>query len=307
MIDGLTVINLKKGSTVLPHGGEVFSLCTCQRTIIIGLGLTPIKYIDHTQNLSKIYQGKDGYQFLLETILGLQSEVLAEYEVVNQFKDAYQNYNLSSDKNTHIISILEKLFKDQKRVRTDHLMEVGQLSYAGIARKLIHGNINTKNILVLGSGKLAVDTINLLKKKYNITISARNSEKVEALKAEHNLEVIPWLAIDQYAKFSCIVNTIGADQVLLDETFFTHWHSHNFLTPTKLFIDLGSPSVLKTSLNKKDGVLRLEDIFEESLKLGKEKMEKVENAKMAIVQLSQERHQSFTMSFPFGWEELQFA
>lgn len=307
MIDGLTVANLKKGSNILPHGGEAFSLCTCQRTILVGLGGTPIKFIEQTNSVSKIYHGKEAYQFLLETISGLQSEVVAEYEVVNQFKDAYQEYVNFGDKNSHIISILEKLFKDQKKIRTEHLMELGQLTYAGITRKLIHSQTSSEKVLILGSGNLSIDLINLLKKKYTVYLSARNSEKLAEIKKEHDISTIDWLDFDAYKSFPYIVNTIGADSILLDENFFETWHSHNFLTPAKLFVDLGSPSVIHTSLTRNEGVLRLEDIFQESVKLSREKMEKVENAKMAIRKLSDERHQNFSMSFPFGWEELQFA
>jgi hypothetical protein len=36
-------------------------------------------------------------------------------------------------------------------------------------------------------------------------------------------------------------------------------------------------------------------------------MEKVENAKIAVKELTTKRHERFTMTIPFGWEELQFA
>lgn len=307
MIDGLTVANLKKGSKILPHGGEVFSLSTCQRTIIVGLGTMPIRYIEKANHVDKIFHGKDAYQFLLETILGLQSEVVAEYEVVNQFKDAYQKYVDHCDKNSHIITIIEKLFKDQKKIRTEHLSELGQLSYAGIARKIIHVNSIDNKVLIIGSGNLSIDAINLLKKKFEVYITARNSEKAEAIAKEHHLKTVKWLDLNAYSMFLNIVNTIGTDSILFDQNFFNLWNQNNNSTPTKLFIDLGSPSVINTSLKKSDGVYRLEDIFEESLKLNREKMEKVTTAKKAVLTLTHDRHQSFSMSLPFGWEELQFA
>lgn len=57
----------------------------------------------------------------------------------------------------------------------------------------------------------------------------------------------------------------------------------------KLFIDLGSPSVIETNLTERDGVLRLEDIFRQSAKLNIEKMEKVNKAKNTILLLAQKR------------------
>lgn len=308
MIEGLTIANLKPGSDPLPHDGEVFSLKTCQRTLIVGYGMNPIRYIDRTDHIKAILNDKEAYAFLLETILGLQSEVVAEYEVVNQFRDAYQQYLKLQYRNGHLVSLLEKLFKDQKSIRTDHLMELGQLTYAGIARKLIHQNAANNRVLILGSGNLAVDLINLLKKKYKIFISARNQEKAQELASNHDLQIVPWMDRAQYAEFDYVVNTIGTHEILLDDNnFFNLWQSKNLLTPTKLMIDLGSPSVISTSLTKEDGVFRLEDIFSESAKLNREKMEKVENAKIAVKELTAKRHERFSMTIPFGWEELQFA
>lgn len=307
MLEGLTLINLRKGTAPLENNGEVFCLKTCQRTLILGFGTTPFRFVENTESILKVYTSIEAYQFLLETMLGLQSEVLAEYEVVNQFKDAYQKYVNSTDRNGHIIGILEKVFKDQKKIRTNYLNELGQLSYAGIARKIIHTTAHQNEVLILGSGKLSIDLINLLKKKFKISISARNCEKVTTIAMEHGLTIVPWMDLECYQKYAYIVNTIGSDEILLDENFFDLWHQQNNATPTKLFIDLGSPSVIKTNYTLKDGIYRLEDIFQESLKLNREKMEKVENAKQAAHQLARERHERFSLAIPFGWEELQFA
>lgn len=308
MIEGLTIANLKPGTSPLTHDGEVFSLKTCQRTLIIGYGMNPIRYIDRTDQIKTIFNDKEAYTFLLETILGLQSEVIAEYEIVNQFRDAYQQYLKLHNRNGHLVTLIEKLFKDQKSIRSNHLMELGQLSYAGIARKLIHQNAANNRVLILGSGNLSLDLINLLKKKFQIYISARNQDKALEMAKNHDLLIIPWMDRAQYAEFDYIVNTVGTHEILLDDNnFFNLWQSKNLLTPTKLFIDLGSPSVINSSFNKEDGVFRLEDIFSESAKLNREKMEKVENAKIAVKELAAKRHERFTMTIPFGWEELQFA
>ncbi len=307
MIDSLTVINLKPKTKIEEISGEAFLLSTCQRTILLGLGHAPIKYVPNTDDVIKVFHGKSAYKFILETILGLHSNVLAEYEIVAQFKNAYQEYVKKIDRNGHLITILEKVFKDHKKIRTEHLSEIGQLSYAGIARKIIHNLSDNDQVLILGSGQLAIDLINLLKKKYEVHISARNTEVVSNLAFEHNIKVMPFKDFNTYKSYRYIVNTIGADEVILDQTFFSNWHNDHKLTSKKLFIDLGSPSVIQTDLDINQGVFRLEDIFRESLKLSREKMEKVESAKLAVHTLTEERQLKFSVSIPFGWEELQFA
>lgn len=305
MIDKLTVINLKAGAKILPSNGEVFVLKTCQRSLIIGFGHLPYYYIENHESIQEIFTGCKASVFLLETICGLQSAVLAEYEVVNQFRDAYQAYAALPEKNCHILQVMEKLFQDSKKVRTEHLMEIGQLTYAGIARKLIHKSGAAQNVLIIGSGVLAEDLIKLLKKKTRIFISARNAEKVAELAATYELTIIPFRENSTYEMFPLIVNTVGTNEVLFDADFFDRWrHLH---IPNQLFIDLGSPSAIETSLTEAQGVIRLEDIFKQSAQLNAEKTEKVHNAKAAIGLLVQTRRSHFTINYPFGWEELQFA
>lgn len=317
MIDGLTVINLKAEASVRPTNGEVFVLKTCQRTLVLGFGQLPFYHLDNQNDIREMFTGDHAYIFLLETICGLKSEVLAEYEVVGQFKEAYQEYAQLPFKKNHILTIIEKLFQDSKKIRTEHLTEIGQLSYAGIARKLIYSRMNEGDVLVVGSGTLSVDLIKLLKKKHRVFVTARNAEKLEALVMEHSVEVLPWLDYTSYKKFDSIVNTIGTSEMtLFDHSFFEEWlegqiktsdSSLTNVSDSKLFIDLGSPSVINTHFKESAGVLRLEDIFQQSAKMNIEKMEKIRCAKESIVRLCENRKKSFSMSHPFGWEELQLA
>jgi len=309
MIDHLTVINLKADSKIRSGNGEVFVLKTCQRTLVLGFGQLPFYHLEDQNDIREMFTANHAYIFLLETICGLKSEVLAEYEIVGQFKDAYHNYSQLPFKKTNITSLLEKLFKDQKKIRTDHLREIGQLSYAGIARKLVHSKKCESDVLVIGSGSLSQDVIKLLKKKHKVFISARNSDKVQQLANEHSLEVIEWKNVDTYQKFDSIINTIGAHEILFDDAFFTNWKNSSLINDrdSKLFIDLGSPSVIKTELKEPDGVYRLEDIFRQSAQMNIEKMEKIRCAKDSIVKLCEIRRLNASLNHPFSWEELQFA
>jgi glutamyl-tRNA reductase len=305
MIDGLTVINLKAESSVRASNGEVFVLKTCQRTLILGYGQLPFYHLEDQNDIRDMFNGDQAYIFLLETICGLKSEVLAEYEVVGQFKEAYQEYANLPFRNTNTLTLLEKLFQDSKKIRTEHLSEIGQLSYAGIARKLVHSRMSEGDVLIVGSGTLAVDLIKLLKKKHRVFLTARNLDKASELCMTHSIDMISWLDYETYKKFDSIVNTVGCNDILFDDDFFQS--SHVNARDSKLFIDLGSPSVIKTHLSESDGVLRLEDIFRQSAKMNIEKMEKIRCAKESIVRLCENRRKSFSMSHPFGWEELQLA
>jgi glutamyl-tRNA reductase len=264
MIEKLTLLNLGPNILTASNSGEVFILKTCQRTIVLGFDQSPTSYLVENNDPFEKYDGPSAYKFLLETICGLKSEVLAEYE------------------------LFEKIFKDSKHIRTNALKDIGQLSYAGIARKLIYSKKPNAEVLILGSGSLAEDLIKLLKKKHPLYIYARNDKRVQELAHRHSINVLPWGNAKELVKFKYLANTIGHEDVLFDESFFNSWKESH--PDSGLFIDLGSPSVIRTEMDKEDGVVRLQDIFKKSAMLNTEKLKKVNFAYELIDKLT---HLSF--------------
>jgi glutamyl-tRNA reductase len=286
--------------------GEVFSLQTCQRSLYLGFDESVLRQKFNICEKSELYSGEDAYLFLLETICGLKSQVLAENEIVSQFKRAYGDYLKSGQRNSHLMNILEKLLGDGKKIRTQYLMQIGQQTYAGITRKILTQTSDNREVLILGSGQLAEDVIKLLKKRYSIQIAARNSERVIEICRLHQTTTHPWCSEpNSYAHFPLIINTIGADETYFEDSFFANWSNLN--PEDRLFIDLGSPSMLKTTYQPENGVIQLDHVFEHGRNLDKEKLEKVAKARTAIQELIEKRRKSFNSNLPHGWEELQFA
>ena len=308
MISGLKVINLPSGTQVpTPNCGELFILETCQRTLVLGFNFVPFHHLGESINEMTTYVGEAAYSYLLETICGLKSKLLCENEITSQFKKSYSKYLSNDVKNSQIMSILEKLFKDAKQIRTTFLKEIGQQTYAGITRKLLTQKVLSGKVLITGSGALAEDLIKLLSRRFEIVITARSGNKVKELKEKYpkiDIQSISWEDKDSWNEFPYILNTIGTDSVLFNHKFFTKWTKSN---EEVLFVDLGSPSVLETSNSVEQSVYRLDDIFNYGESLNIKRQQKVEKAQEAIEELVTKRKNSFALSFPFGWEELQFA
>lgn len=320
MLDSLKVLNLQAGTRLKEtERGDVFILKTCQRTLVLGFHMAPLYRLqENNENTSEFetYHGEDAYQFLLETISGLKSQVLGEYEIVGQFKKAYQEYLQLPFKQNQIIQIMEKLFKDSKEIRTKFLMEIGQLSYAGIARKLLHRDLNLNStqetsetpILITGTGELAEDLIKLLKKKNRLIVSGRNTDRLHQLKELYDVEILSWEKQNEFFHYPYIVNTIGTETILFNNDFFISWvNAHSIAKNNqRLFIDLGSPSALDvpTHLGNHSelGLLKLEDIFKESAKLTHEKMEKIQKAQAHIRSIVQKRRHTFMLTHARVWE-----
>jgi glutamyl-tRNA reductase len=306
MFNKLTLINLPPNSEVkVPEFGEVFVLETCQRTIILGYNDLPFNFLVNRESEARIFSGSDAYRFLLETICGLKSRVVGESEIVGQFKAGHQRYTNSCNRSPFVCNVLEKLFKDSKKVRTDHLLEVGQNSYSGITKKLIEKRYKSGKVLILGSGALAFSLVKMLRKKHEVYISARNNGKVDQLCMQFGVEKIEWKNRESYQGFDVVVNTIGASITLLDQSFFSAWQADH--SGRGIFVDLGSPSPISTVFGTVDGVYHLDDILDLGAMLDSEKRARVTEALEKITLLTENRMVNFNFNVPFGWGELKFA
>jgi glutamyl-tRNA reductase len=284
MLNRLYLWNFPAGPHVdLTTHSHSFVLKTCQRTIVLS-------YVDRPFSTTPLplhekAEGAEAYLYLLETICGLKSKLIGENEIVGQFKEAYKNFTLHPDRDSRLMLILEKLFKDAKEIRTQHLIGIGQKTYAHLTRKHFSGKIKQSPILILGSGQLAEDLINQFKKRQTIYLSARNSGRAEELAQQHKIELLPWREIN-WLEHAFIANTIGFEGTLLDENFFQAWkHRHT----QRLLVDLGSPSAVQTTLTRQEGLIRLEDIFEEGALMEDQKRARIQQARKALLDIVDQR------------------
>ena len=304
MLTGLKLWNMSSG-TLPPEDSlnHAFILRTCQRTLVLSFGNF---FVEESELPShELVTGSDAYLFLLETICGLKSKLIGENEIVGQFKEAYQIYAASTLKDTKLLHVLEKLFKDAKDIRTQYLIGISQKTYASLTRRHIIQKARAQHVVVIGSGAMAEDLINQFKKKAKVSICARNSERVNELAKIHSLEVIPWEDRATLVNSPFIANTIGTKTILFNEEFFTSWSQHS----QKLFVDLGSPSSIQTSLDLSGGVVRLDDIFREGAIVEEQKHAQINLAKEAMVEITQKRKALFEEKFSKSKELLapQFA
>lgn len=270
---------------------NAFVLKTCQRTLVLAFNHYP--FHNDTLPEHQLCTGQDAYLFLLETICGLKSKLIGENEIVGQFKDAYKIYTASTLKDTKLLLILEKLFKDAKDIRTQYLIGISQKTYASLTRRHLIQRMKARHIVVVGSGALAEDLINQFKKKAVVSICARNTERVADLAKTHQLNVIPWENRDQLKDMPFIANTVGHTSVIFDEAFFESWKTQE----NCLFVDLGSPSSISTSLTLLEGVVRLTDIFDEGAIVEGQKQAQIALARAAMISLTMKRKSLFEEKF----------
>lgn len=321
MLTGLKLVNFapcETSETLLKESshGQVFIMRTCQRTLVVGFNDLPERVLNTLAQKAvgkdvaepEFYRGLEGYQFLLETICGLKSRILGENEIVHQFKEAYLEFMATPRPNRLVQNLLEKLFKDAKDIRSRHLKNIGLQTYAGITRKLLIERVRAhQNVLIFGSGDLAEDILKISEKRFQFTLCARNSERLQQLRKKFDFEILPWEERNRGLELGVLVNTIGTSNEVFSKEALKNIEERKI--SHKLIIDLAAPSPLKfsPSFNETKSYFNLEDIFQHGERLNQEKHLKVESATKAIKEMTQHRHHNFTLHLPFGWDELQFA
>ena len=289
------------------HGKDFFHLTTCQRTLYLGFSFIPHSTLQNFQGQTEIFVGSHAYKFLLETICGLRSKIIGENEIVSQFKSSFSEYLGRKNRNPQLIRVLEKILQDSKRVRTKHLSRVGQQSYAGITRQLLEKKNASKKALILGNGALSQSVVKLLKKRFDLYVTGRNPKKIELFQKINDIKPIKWLDFSSWSRFQFIINTIGAKETLIDDTFFHQWVKNHPEVKMRQFVDLGTPSVLNTSLKSEHGVAKLNDIFKTGDIMEQEKKFKVGLAKIAIEELTNLRMTTLCIKEMPGFKEQKFA
>jgi len=187
---------------------EMFVLSTCNRTEIYGLAELPSSLVhllcsetEGDENtftrLAYIKKGYDAAEHLFRVAAGLDSQILGDYEIVGQIKQAVK----FSRENGFIGAFLDRLvgcvLQSSKAIKNETALSGGTVSVSFAAVQFIRekmGDVKGKKILLLGVGKIGRNTcknlVDYLETR-NITLINRTEEKAVALAKELGLAFAP--------------------------------------------------------------------------------------------------------------------
>jgi glutamyl-tRNA reductase len=236
----------------------LFILSTCNRTEIYGFADDASQLIDLlcTQTIGSAVtftqlayckQGDGAVTHLFNVGGGLDSQILGDYEIVGQLKQA-----VKFAKEHHFINcFLERLFNSvlqaSKSIKSDTALSGGTVSVSYAAVQYIKENIQVtshKKILLIGTGKIGRNTCKNLVDYLgttNITVINRSDEKAAELASELRLQHAPMADLARYVASADIIlaatNATGA--IILRE--------HLEDKGDKLIIDLSIPYNVEAS------------------------------------------------------------
>ncbi|MBE7630012.1 glutamyl-tRNA reductase [Tenacibaculum piscium] len=232
----------------------IFVLSTCNRTEIMGFAAHPFqlisllcKYsngaIEEFAAVSNVYKDNDAIRHLFRMGTGLDSQILGDYEIVGQLRQAFKLAKEVGTVNAYFERLLNHVMQASKRVKNETKLSSGTTSVSYAAVQYIIENLpdyNLKDILVFGLGKMGKHTCkNLAEYTQNKTVRLINRTEDKAIEFVKEHPAI------QKAKFENLNKEIANTDVLIVSTGAseaTIKREHVLTNNELLILDLSMPA-----------------------------------------------------------------
>lgn len=251
-IDNQENINLLKDAKEVGIN-QIFVLSTCNRTEVYGIADCAQSIMEllarHTagdlvilQDKCYIKNGKEAIQNLFEVGAGLDSQILGDYEIIGQLKNAFR---IAKEQQT-IDAFLERLFNTvlqaSKSIKNNTELSSGTISVSFAAIQYLLSNIkeaNSKKILLVGTGKIGVNTCkNILDYIHpkNLWVMNRTDEKAQSLSTQINVEFKPYQDLETSVnEADVIIVATNSKEFIIKENSINN-------NKTRHFIDMSIPN-----------------------------------------------------------------
>jgi glutamyl-tRNA reductase len=173
-------------------------------------------------------QGKDALHHLFRVAAGLDSQIIGDYEIQGQLKQAI-NVARQEDLIGPIMDrTLNFVFQASKKIRTITGLSTGTVSVSFAAIEWLQQKVGNRpsKALVIGTGKFGANVCkNLLHYLPNIslTVCNRTSEKATALALSLSLESIPFdMLREKMQDFDIIIASTAAQEPIVKASHFSN-------------------------------------------------------------------------------------
>lgn len=207
-------------------------------------------------------------QHLFRVASSLDSMVLGEAQIVNQVKTAYETAQENNATGPLLHSLFQRALSVAGKVRTDTKLSEGRISIASVAVGEFAGSIfNTfsdKQVVVIGAGEMAEETLLYLKDKGVQNLHVVNRTEANAKKIVdswhgnvqiHHLEQLD----DVLVKADIVVSTLGTDKPFLDVDRMKPIRKASD-ERTLFLLDLGAPRNITSDVGQLDDNIFLYNI-----------------------------------------------
>lgn len=287
-IRGLFAVDNIKYAAILSQAAiagieEVFVLSTCNRTEIFGFANDSDTLINllcsQTESDAAAFKksayiksGANAVEHLFNVGAGLDSQILGDYEIVGQLKNAAKFSKQKGFIKGFTERLINAVLQTSKLIKTNTQLSGGTVSVSFAAIQYIRNyfeNIKGKKILLIGAGKIGSSTcknlVDYLHTK-NITLINRSPEKAIELANEFGLRTVSIENIDSeiFSADIILVATNATAPIVLQSQLKN--------AAQKLIIDLSIPCNVEESVRELSNVHlinvdELSKLKDETLKL----------------------------------------
>ena len=240
---------------------DVFVISTCNRTEIYGIAddvnnlihllCSETKGSESTFcNLCYTKHGYNAISHLWQVAAGLDSQILGDYEIVGQIKNAIRFAKELGFIGMFSERIINGALQASKAIRNETGISGGTVSVSFAAIQYLKGavpNIADKKILIIGTGKIGGNTcrniIDYLGNK-NITLINRTPEKAVELADKLNIAHASYDDLNKEVQGAdVIIVSANAPQPILTKEQFSE-------SDSKVLIDLSIPNNIEASVKE---------------------------------------------------------
>ncbi|WP_295655728.1 glutamyl-tRNA reductase [uncultured Mucilaginibacter sp.] len=248
---------------------SLFILSTCNRTEVYGFAEDPGQLIDLLcsqttgdretfSHLAYLKKGQDAVEHLFNVAAGLDSQILGDYEIIGQLKQAVKFSKERGFMNCFSERLFNYVLQSSKTIKNSTALSDGTISASFTAVQYIKENIQTdlanKKVLVVGIGKIGRNTCKNLVDYLgapHITVINRSVEKAIELAAELKLNYATLDELPAYVDASDIilVATNATDPIIMKAQLENKGD--------KLIIDLSIPYNVQSSARELENITLL--------------------------------------------------
>jgi len=240
-------------------------LSTCNRTEIYGMCDHPHELIEmlciHTHgNMKEFiehgyqYQGLSTIQHLFKVSAGLDSQIIGDYEILSQIKQAAKPSKDNHCLNSFMERVINYALQASKEIKTTTKLSSGTVSVSYAAIEIIKekiADLRNKKILLVGAGKFG-HHIGYNLKNYlpaaSLFFTNRTDKKAVKLAIECNAQFVSYknLGLEADAADIIIVSS-AAENYTIHPSFFT-------TAKSRLILDLSVPQNVNPAVGNIEGI-----------------------------------------------------
>jgi len=201
---------------------ELFVISTCNRTEIYGFTESAARLCEllctQTEGdivtfnkIAYIKKGKKAIQHLFDVAAGLDSQILGDYEIIGQLKQAVKFAREHHFIGVYLDRLVNAVLQSSKLIKTNTGLSGGTVSVSFAAIQFIKENVAVvadKKIVLIGTGKIGRNTCKNMVDYLgttNITLINRTKDKAAALAGELGLQYAPIETLDEQVAAADII------------------------------------------------------------------------------------------------------